>query len=160
MKKLTVKDYATLEKVNRQAVYKRIKKGVLKSEKIDGKIFIIIDDNTTKENQNINFNKSSDIDFVSVIIKQNEDLRKDVEFLKSQLKSLSDSIQQATIEKRETNQILRDFQMATGLLENKQTQTNDTVDYDVQDTIKVSPDLKRFKKKKKGRSKSKDKKKK
>jgi len=160
MKKLTVKDYAVLEGINRQAVYKRIKKGLLKSEKIGGKIFIVVDNNTTTMNPENNFNKNSNIDFVSVIIKQNEDLRKDVEFLKSQLKSLSDSIQQATIEKRETNQILRDFQMATGLLENNQTQAHDTVDYNMQDTIQVPPDLKRFKGKKKKRSKSKGKKKK
>ncbi len=55
MRKQTVRDYAEENFISRQAVYKKIDKGTLKTtkENIDGKevIFILIDEDTAEENK-------------------------------------------------------------------------------------------------------------
>ena len=61
MKKVTVKEYATLEDIGVTTVYRYIKSGKLQSEKVDGNTYIILDENQLKTNDNQS-------DFHSVII--------------------------------------------------------------------------------------------
>ena len=61
MKKVTVKEYATLEDIGVTTVYRYIKSGKLQSEKVDGNTYIVLDENQLKTNDNQS-------DFHSVII--------------------------------------------------------------------------------------------
>ena len=52
MKKVTVKEYATLEDIGVTTVYRYIKSGKLQSEKVNGNTYIVLDENQLKTNDN------------------------------------------------------------------------------------------------------------
>ncbi len=126
MRKLTVLEYAKQFGISSQAVYKRIKKGVLKVETEEGVQYILVDETELETHEIKNREKpiDSNTQLVEIlkdqlkikklqIIKLNEQIEK----LSSQL-SQALNIQEETIEeKKQNNLLMAGLQKSLGLLE-------------------------------------------
>ncbi|MBF0275731.1 MAG: hypothetical protein HQK84_10925, partial [Nitrospinae bacterium] len=90
MKKLTVKQYSKEFKISENAIRKKIARKSIKSELKNGKRYIIIDEEKTKEQNNNQKNKpkqenKSDDQFLQHLIKENERLQEEKNELKTKL---------------------------------------------------------------------------
>jgi len=78
MKKLTAIEYAKLFSISKQAVYQKIKKGVVSVENIDGVKYILVQDDDFKANQTKENNKQDCINqTVEITILQEQIKAKD-----------------------------------------------------------------------------------
>ena len=88
-------DYAKERGISRQAVYAKIKKGLLKSKKVDGKIFIEIEDNTpyynsinpSKEKKDTNELLAAKDETIAILKETINDLKKTNSLIVGTLKS-------------------------------------------------------------------------
>ncbi|MBC8444195.1 hypothetical protein H8D83_01275 [Candidatus Woesearchaeota archaeon] len=137
MEKLTVAQYSKKFGVTNQSAYKRIKRGSLKAETIDGIQYILINEsdsnNETEEKEVNKISNQQIIGFMKEELETNKEQLKakdeQIMMLNEQIKQLSSQlsqslkIQEETVsEKKQNNLLMAGLQKSLGLLEH-QTET-------------------------------------
>jgi len=80
-------DYAREQNISRQAVYAKIKKGILESKTVDGKIYIILDEDETAT-QNIGITQKDQMVNISELLASKEET---ISVLKESIKDLKNT---------------------------------------------------------------------
>jgi hypothetical protein len=174
MQKYTVKQFANLEGISQQAVYKRIKSKSLKSVKEGGKTFIF-----SKPTSNRGFesqepkhdpqSRAGGSELVDVLQTHIKDLQEQVKAKDEQIKSQNNQLMMAMSTTMDANKRLEGYQQRFGMIENSGFKSSseikdDTVTVPVeeveQEEYTASPKKKDKSKGKRFEKKKKDKKKK
>lgn len=165
--KYTVKEFANLNKISEQAIYKRIARGTLKTVKENNRLFILHDEKPNKKQKSDNSEHKKDIEIlkieninlqktISYLTNQIANLHEDKQFLKNQIKSLQDNLDKALDlqrenieEKQQSNTLLAGLQNALGFFENKKNKVVEIDKNDVFDLEKEDRNKKKESKKEK-----------
>ena len=126
MEKLTVTQYANTFQITSQGVYKRIKRGSLNTETINGVLYILVENDDLKSEDNDEIKAEDNKQAIGILKEQLKikdeqilKLNQQIETLSLQL-SQSLKIQSETIEeKKQNNVLMAGLQKAVGLLENQ-----------------------------------------
>ena len=97
MTKLTLQEYATKEKISLVTVNKRVNKGLINSEKIGNRRYILIDEEKIKIETN-NINKPINDSFTKYLLIDNKQLVKQINKLNKQLLTKDKEIKRLTKE--------------------------------------------------------------
>jgi hypothetical protein len=173
MQKYTVKQFATLEGISQQAVYKRIKSKSLKSVKEGGKTFIYSKPILDKEfeNQEPKHEPQSRVDneLVDVLKSHISDLQQQVKAKDEQIKNQNNQLMMAMSTAMDANKRLEGYQQRFGMIENSGFKSSSNIQEDTivepveeveQEEYTASPKKKDKNKGKRFDKKKKDKKKK